>query len=165
VCWLACGLDSSSIPAGGRKYIFTTARRPALGPTHSPINSYPGLLPGEEGLKRLGREADHSSTTTEVRYGWSHTSNSTTPSSYAHGNFTFTSKTAVLSYISHLKVRHPRVHAANSMIFSPCIPWSSTWSRSSSPSLLPYLPTLVYNLLIIFFIHNLMMAKTYGRNM
>jgi hypothetical protein len=35
----------------------------------------------------------------------------------------------------------------------------------SPPPLLPYLPTRVYNLSISFFIYNLMMAKTYGRNM
>jgi hypothetical protein len=43
-----------SIPCRG----FTTVSRPALGPTQPPIKWVPGAL--SVGVKRLGREADHS---------------------------------------------------------------------------------------------------------
>jgi hypothetical protein len=36
----------------------STESRPALGPTHSPIQCIPGALP--PGVERSGREADHS---------------------------------------------------------------------------------------------------------
>jgi hypothetical protein len=39
-------------------YLFTTASRTALGPTQSPIKWVPGAL--SLGVKRPGREADHS---------------------------------------------------------------------------------------------------------
>jgi hypothetical protein len=39
-------------------FLFTTASRTALGPTQPPIQWVPGALP--LGVKRLGREADHS---------------------------------------------------------------------------------------------------------
>jgi hypothetical protein len=39
-------------------FLFTTASRPALGPTHPPIQWVPGAL--SLGVKRQGREADHS---------------------------------------------------------------------------------------------------------
>jgi hypothetical protein len=38
--------------------LLTTASRPALGPTHHRIRCVPGAL--SLGVKRLGREADHS---------------------------------------------------------------------------------------------------------
>jgi hypothetical protein len=39
-------------------FLFTTASRTALGPTQPPIQWVPGAL--SLGVKRLGREADHS---------------------------------------------------------------------------------------------------------
>jgi hypothetical protein len=39
-------------------FLFTTASRTALGPTQPPIQWVPGVL--SLGVKRLGREADHS---------------------------------------------------------------------------------------------------------
>jgi hypothetical protein len=39
-------------------FIFTTVSRPVLGPTQPPIQWVPGSL--SLGVKRLGREADHS---------------------------------------------------------------------------------------------------------
>jgi hypothetical protein len=59
---LGCGLDDRCsrvrFPAGARKFLFTTASRVALGPTQPPIQLVPGAL--SLGVKRLGREADHS---------------------------------------------------------------------------------------------------------
>jgi hypothetical protein len=49
----------------------------------------------------------------------------------------------------NLKVRHPR-----------CV-----FESNVKGYVLPHLHTRVYNLLISLFIYNLMMAKTYGRNM
>jgi hypothetical protein len=47
-------------------FLFATASRTALGPTQSPIQWVPGAL--SLGVKRPGREADHSSpSTTEVK--------------------------------------------------------------------------------------------------
>jgi hypothetical protein len=40
-------------------FLFTTASRTSLGPTQLPIQWVPGAL--SLGIKRLGREADHSS--------------------------------------------------------------------------------------------------------
>jgi hypothetical protein len=46
--------------------IFTTASRTALGPTQPPVQWVPGAL--SLGVKRLGREADHSlPSSTEVK--------------------------------------------------------------------------------------------------
>jgi hypothetical protein len=39
-------------------FLFATASRPVLGPTHSPIQWVPGAL--SPGVKRPGHEADHS---------------------------------------------------------------------------------------------------------
>jgi hypothetical protein len=54
-------------------FLFTTVSRPALGPTQPPIQWVPGVL--SLGVKRLGREADHSPpSSTEVKNAWSYTS-------------------------------------------------------------------------------------------
>jgi len=51
-------------------FLITTAYRPALGPNRSPTNWLPGGV--SLGIKRLGREADQSSTySTEVKNAWS----------------------------------------------------------------------------------------------
>jgi hypothetical protein len=54
-------------------YLFTTASRPALGPTQPPIHWVPEVLSLR--LKRPGREADHLlPSSAEVRNTWSCTS-------------------------------------------------------------------------------------------
>jgi hypothetical protein len=54
-------------------FLFTTASRTALGPTQPPIQWVPGAL--SLGVKRPGREADHSSpSSAEVKNSWSYTS-------------------------------------------------------------------------------------------
>jgi hypothetical protein len=54
-------------------FLFTTASRPALGPTQSPIQWVPGAL--FLGIKRQGREADHSPpSSAEVKNPWSYAS-------------------------------------------------------------------------------------------
>jgi hypothetical protein len=56
--WLRAGRPRgrSSSPVGAR--IFSMLSRPALRPTHRPIQWVPGAL--SPGVERLGREADHS---------------------------------------------------------------------------------------------------------
>jgi hypothetical protein len=49
------GFDSRRGPG---IFLFTTASRTAMGPTHPPIQWVPGAL--SLGIKRPGREADHS---------------------------------------------------------------------------------------------------------
>jgi hypothetical protein len=60
---LGYGLDdqgsSIRLPVGVGNFFFTTASRTALGPTQPPIQWVPGAL--STGVKRPGREADHSS--------------------------------------------------------------------------------------------------------
>jgi hypothetical protein len=59
----------------------TAVSRPALGPTQPPIQWVPGAL--SLGVKRPGREADHSPPpTTELKNAWSNTS---TPPIRLHG--------------------------------------------------------------------------------
>jgi hypothetical protein len=54
-------------------FLFTTASRPALGHTQPPIQWVPGAL--SLGVKRLGREADHSPpSSSEVKNAWRNTS-------------------------------------------------------------------------------------------
>jgi hypothetical protein len=54
-------------------FLFTTASRPVLGPTQPPIQLVRGAL--SLGVKRPGREADHSSpSSAEVKNAWSYTS-------------------------------------------------------------------------------------------
>jgi hypothetical protein len=53
------GLDSEcSVPGKGKIFLFSTAARPALGPTQPPIQWVLGDL--SLGIKRQGREADRS---------------------------------------------------------------------------------------------------------
>jgi hypothetical protein len=73
-------------------FLFATVSRPAVVPTQPPIQWIPGAV--SLGLKRLGREADHSpQSNAEVRNAWSCNS---TPPIRLHGvvlnyrdNFTF----------------------------------------------------------------------------
>jgi hypothetical protein len=54
-------------------FLFTTASRTALGPTHTPIQWVQGAL--SLGVKWPGREADHSPpSSTEVNNAWNYTS-------------------------------------------------------------------------------------------
>jgi hypothetical protein len=55
---LGYGLGWFRFPAGLGIFLFTTASRTALGPIQPPIQWVPGTL--SLGVKRLGREADHS---------------------------------------------------------------------------------------------------------
>jgi hypothetical protein len=57
-----------SIPGKGKNFLFFTESRPALGPTQPPIKWVPGAI--SRGVKRQGREADHSPPcSAEVRNG------------------------------------------------------------------------------------------------
>jgi hypothetical protein len=61
------------IGTGGNNFHFSMSSRPALGPTQPPIQRVPGApFPG---VKRPGREADHSPpTSAEVKKMWIYTS-------------------------------------------------------------------------------------------
>jgi hypothetical protein len=63
------GLDGrGSISGRVKVFLFSTASRPALGPTRSRIQRIPGTF--FPGVKRPGREANHSPpTNTEVKNG------------------------------------------------------------------------------------------------
>jgi hypothetical protein len=62
-------------------FLFTTVSRPALGPIRPPIQWVPRAP--SLGVKRPGREADHSPTSSaEVKNSWSYTS---TPPIHLHG--------------------------------------------------------------------------------
>jgi hypothetical protein len=50
--------DRGSIPSKGKIFLFSTASRPALGPTQPSIQYVLGAL--SPGVKQPGREADHS---------------------------------------------------------------------------------------------------------
>jgi hypothetical protein len=53
------GIDGwDSIPRGGKIFLHSTVSRLALGPTQPPIQWVLGVL--SQGIKWLGREADHS---------------------------------------------------------------------------------------------------------
>jgi hypothetical protein len=58
--WLRAGRPRgwSSSPGRGKNFLLSTASRPALGPTHPSIQWVPGAV--SLGVKRPGREADHS---------------------------------------------------------------------------------------------------------
>jgi hypothetical protein len=62
-CWLEC---RGAIPSKD-KILYSTASGLALGPTQPPIQLVPGVL--SPGVKRAGREADHSPYSTEVKSG------------------------------------------------------------------------------------------------
>jgi hypothetical protein len=71
------GLDDqgggSSSPSRVRNFHFAISSRPALGSTQPPIKWVPGAL--SLGVKRQGREADHSPpTSAEVNKMWIYTS-------------------------------------------------------------------------------------------
>jgi hypothetical protein len=60
------GLDDRD---GGKNFLFSTSSRPTLELTQPPIQSVPGAL--SPGVKRQGREADHSSpASAEVKKIW-----------------------------------------------------------------------------------------------
>jgi hypothetical protein len=63
------------VPSPGKvkKFLFSTSSRPALGPTQPPIQWVPGDL--SPGVKREGREADHSPpTSADFNKMWIYTS-------------------------------------------------------------------------------------------
>jgi hypothetical protein len=59
--WKAEG--SSSSPSRGKIFLLSTLSRPVLGPTKPPIQCVTGAL--SPGVKRPGREADHSPQTSQ----------------------------------------------------------------------------------------------------
>jgi hypothetical protein len=63
------GLDGrGSIPSRDKIFLFYVTSRPAVGPTQPPIQCVPGAV--SPGVKRQGREADHSSASSaEVKNG------------------------------------------------------------------------------------------------
>jgi hypothetical protein len=62
-----------SSPGRVKNFLFSTASRPALGPTQPPIQWVPGAL--SPGVKRQEREADHSPPiSAEVKKMWIYTS-------------------------------------------------------------------------------------------
>jgi hypothetical protein len=72
--------SSVRFPAGAPNFLFTTVSRMALGPTQPPIQWVPGPL--SLGIKRPGREADHSHLVPRSKNAWSYTS---TPTIRLHG--------------------------------------------------------------------------------
>jgi hypothetical protein len=75
--WLRAGRQRgrSSSPGRVKNFLFSTSSRPVPGSTQPPIQWVPGAL--SPGVKRPGREADHSPpTTAEVKNTWIHISTS-----------------------------------------------------------------------------------------
>jgi hypothetical protein len=67
------GRGWSSSPSRVKNFLFSTSSRPALGPTQLPIQWVPEAL--SPGVKRPGREADHSpNTSAKVKKMWIYTS-------------------------------------------------------------------------------------------
>jgi hypothetical protein len=61
------------VPGSVKNFLFSTSSRPALGSAQPPTNGYWGAL--YPGVKRPGREADHSpQTSAEVKKTWIYTS-------------------------------------------------------------------------------------------
>jgi hypothetical protein len=58
VTWLRAGRSGFDSRQGLGIFLFTTASRPAMGPTQPPIQWVTGVF--SPGIKRPGREADHS---------------------------------------------------------------------------------------------------------
>jgi hypothetical protein len=66
------GGGRSSSPGMFKNFLFSTSSRPALGPTQPPIQWVMGAL--SPGVKRPGREADHSPpTSSEIKNTWIYT--------------------------------------------------------------------------------------------
>jgi hypothetical protein len=65
--WLRCGRPKgrSSSPGRGKNFLFSSSSRPVLGPTQPTIQWILGAL--SPGVKRPGREADHSPPSPEVK--------------------------------------------------------------------------------------------------
>jgi hypothetical protein len=75
VVGIATGYEQGSEFESGRvkNFLFSTSSRPALGSTQPPIQWVPGTL--SPGLKRPGREADHSPrASAEIKKIWTYTS-------------------------------------------------------------------------------------------
>jgi hypothetical protein len=71
--WPVQSMGRSSSPDGGKNFHFSISSRPALGFTQPPIQLEPGAL--SPGVKRTGREADHSPpTSAEAKKKWIYTS-------------------------------------------------------------------------------------------
>jgi hypothetical protein len=89
------GFDSRQ---GLEIFLFATVSRPALGPTQPSIQWVPGAL--SLGVKRLGREADHSSpSNAEVKKAWIYTLHSPKMSSW-RGAYLSTRTTLPSPYLS-----------------------------------------------------------------
>jgi hypothetical protein len=73
--WLRAGRPRgrSSNPGRVKNFLLSTSSRPVRGPTQPPIQWVPGAI--SPGVKRLGRESDHTPpTTAEVMKTWIYTS-------------------------------------------------------------------------------------------
>jgi hypothetical protein len=75
--WCSAGLRAGwsgfRVPVGARHFFFTTASRPALGPTQPHVQWVPEALSLE--VKRPGRGADYSpKSSAEIKNAWSYTS-------------------------------------------------------------------------------------------
>jgi hypothetical protein len=76
--WIHAGRPKgrTSSPCRGKNFHFSTLSRSALGPTQPPIQWVPGAF--SPGLKRLGREADHSPpASADVKITWMYISTPT----------------------------------------------------------------------------------------
>jgi hypothetical protein len=79
--WLRAGRlrGRSSSPGRVKNFLFLTSSAPPMGPTQSPIQWVTGG--SSPGVKRPGREADHSPpTSVDVKKMWIYTSTPHTPS-------------------------------------------------------------------------------------
>jgi hypothetical protein len=93
-------------------FLFTTASRTALGPTQPPIQWVPGAL--SLGLKRPGREADHSPPSgAEVKNAWSYTS---TPQ-YVFMTWCFVKDRDNVNFIYHHITNADSTKAENNSLF------------------------------------------------